>query len=52
MLEPCSPVQGFGIRRREVEVCGCEVVAAVYAKIIIIIIISVYLCMSIYPVLL
>ena len=29
MLEPCSPVQGFVIRRRGVEVCGCGVVAAV-----------------------
>ena len=29
MLEPCSPVQGFGIRRRGVEVCGCGVVASV-----------------------
>ena len=29
MLEPCSPVQGFGIRRRGSEVCGCGVVAAV-----------------------
>ena len=29
MLEQCSPVQGFGIRRRGVEVCGCGVVAAV-----------------------
>ena len=29
MLEPCSPMQGFGIRRRGVEVCGCGVVAAV-----------------------
>ena len=28
MLEPCSPVQGFGIWRRGVEVCGCGVVAA------------------------
>ena len=25
----CSPVQGFGSRRRGVEVCGCGVVAAV-----------------------
>ena len=30
MLEPCSPVQGFVIRRRGVEVSGCGgVVAAV-----------------------
>ena len=29
MLEPCSPVQVFGIRRRGVEVCGCGVVASV-----------------------
>ena len=50
MLEPCSPVQGFGIRRRGVEVCGCGVVAAVilillvcctvHVKIIIIILIE------------
>ena len=25
MLEPCSPVQGFSIRRTRVEVCGCGV---------------------------
>ena len=29
MLEPCSPVQVFGIRRSGVEVCGCGVVASV-----------------------
>ena len=28
MLEPCSPVEGLGSRRRGVEVCGCGVVAA------------------------
>ena len=47
MLEPCSPVQGFGIRRRGVEVCGCGVVAvtlillvccSVYVKFAIIVI--------------
>ena len=40
MLEPCSPVQDFGSRRRGVEVCGCGVVAAV--TLILLVCFSVY----------
>ena len=40
MLESCSPVQGFGSRRRGVEVCGCGVVAAV--TLILLVCFSVY----------
>ena len=36
----CSPVQGFGSRRRGVELCGCGVVAAV--TLILLVCCSVY----------
>ena len=48
MLEPCFPVQGFGIRRRGVEVCGCGVVASVTLFLLVCCTVYVKICMYFY----
>ena len=47
MLEPCSPVQVFGIRRRGVEVCGCGVVASVTLILLVCCTVYAKICMFI-----